>query len=132
MPAKSNRVNRRAIRIKRAYDAPEPADGIRLLVDRLWPRGVRKEALKLDRWLKELAPSPGLRTFFGHDPAKWDEFRALYKAELERPEMRPLIAEVAREAVNRPITLVYAAKDESHNHALVLREVLEEHRARRK
>jgi uncharacterized protein YeaO (DUF488 family) len=113
----TNPANRAGIRIRRAYAAAEPADGARLLVDRLWPRGIRKDALRLDRWIKELAPSPKLRAFFGHDPAKWDEFRDLYKAELGHPDLRPLIVEVAREATHRPVTLIYAAKDESHNHA---------------
>ena len=95
-----------AIRIKGAYEPPEPTDGARLLTDRLWPRGIRKDALKLDRWIEELAPSPRLRAFFGHDPAKWDEFRHLYKAELKRLESKPLIAQVANETTRRPVTLI--------------------------
>jgi uncharacterized protein YeaO (DUF488 family) len=123
-------ADQREIRIKRSYEPPEPTDGARLLVDRLWPRGIRKDALKLDRWIKELAPSPRLRAFFGHDPAIWNEFRHLYKAELKHLEMKPLIDEIADEAARRPVTLIYAARDESHNHALVLREVVKEAIAR--
>jgi uncharacterized protein YeaO (DUF488 family) len=110
------------IRLKRAYEPPAAADGARILVDRLWPRGVRKADLAIERWLKEVAPSPALRRWFGHDPARWAEFRRRYRAELEaRPE--PL-EELRRAAEAGRVTLVYAARDEAHNHAVLLRELL--------
>ncbi len=115
-----------AIGIKRAYEEPKPDDGYRVLVDRLWPRGIKKESLKLDAWLKELAPSTELRRWFGHDPARWEEFRKRYRAELSSPEAQTLLAELAERAGLGPVTLVYAARDEQHNGAVVLRELLEE------
>lgn len=107
------------IRLKRAYEAPGPEDGRRYLVDRLWPRGVKKEALQLDGWLKEVAPSNELRRWFGHDPARWEEFQQRYAAELDaQPQnWQPLLA-AARAG---DLTLVYAARDEAHNDAVVLR-----------
>lgn len=110
------------LRLKRAYDPPELEDGQRFLVDRLWPRGVKKAALGLTGWLKELAPSDQLRRWFGHDPARWTEFCQRYRAELES---RPERLEPLRAALNRgPVTLVYSARDEDHNQAVVLREYL--------
>ncbi|MFO1056098.1 MAG: DUF488 family protein [Dongiaceae bacterium] len=110
------------IRLKRAYEPPAAEDGTRILVDRLWPRGVRKPDLAIDRWLKEVAPSADLRRWFGHDPARWAEFRRRYAAELAaNPE--PL-AELRRAAAAGRVTLVYAARDEAHNHAVLLRELL--------
>lgn len=107
------------IRLKRAYEAPGSEDGRRYLVDRLWPRGVKKEALQLDGWLKEVAPSNELRRWFGHDPARWEEFQQRYAAELDaQPQnWQPLLA-AARAG---DLTLVYAARDEAHNDAVVLR-----------
>jgi uncharacterized protein YeaO (DUF488 family) len=109
------------IAIKRAYEKPAATDGRRVLVDRLWPRGVSKAKLKLDAWEKGLAPSPALRKWFGHDPKRWTEFKKRYKAEL-----RPRASELAalRKSARR-ITLVYGARDEAHTHALVLKEALE-------
>ncbi|HET7411639.1 MAG TPA: DUF488 domain-containing protein [Pararhizobium sp.] len=112
------------LKIKRAYDPPEHSDGKRVLVDRLWPRGVSKDELKLDYWWKELAPSAELRRWFGHDPERWEEFSKRYREELAaRPEdldrLRGLSAD-------RPVTLVYAAKDEDHNNAVVLKELVAE------
>lgn len=108
------------VQIKRAYDAAAPEDGYRVFVDRLWPRGVSKADLKFDDWCKDLAPSPALRTWFGHKVEHWEQFRASYESELRTPEqvarMRTLIAG----ASSPLITLVYAAKDTEHNHALVL------------
>ena len=110
------------IRIKRAYDPPEPGDGTRLLVDRLWPRGLRKEDTALQGWEKDLAPSTGLRQWFGHDPARWEEFRRRYLAEMAlNPEPFEAVRKLARSGT---VTLVYAARDEAHNHALVLRDFL--------
>lgn len=111
------------IRIKRVYDRREPDDGLRLLVDRLWPRGIAKEKLGLDGWLKDAAPSDGLRRWFGHEPDRWDEFRRRYHAELEAhgEAWRPLL-ELARK---RDITLLYSAHDLKHNNAVALRLFLE-------
>ncbi len=113
------------IQIKRVYDPPGKIDGARVLVDRLWPRGLSKEKAALTLWLKEVAPSPELRTWFGHDPARWTEFGRRYRAELKKND----------EAVGRlgdllkggPATLLYAAHDPAHNHALVLAAYLRDH-----
>ena len=110
------------LHIKRAYEPAAPEDGERFLVDRLWPRGVRKEALVLAGWLKEVAPSDALRRWFGHEPERWEEFRRRYRDELKAQQaaMRPL-----RDALKRgSVTLVYSAHDEAHNQAVVLREFL--------
>ncbi len=113
------------IKLKRAYDPPSKADGVRVLVDRLWPRGVKKDALELSFWAKELAPSTELRKRFHHDAANWEQFRIRYLKELERPEARTLLAELAQTGKRRRLTLVYGARDEKHNQAVVLKEVLE-------
>jgi uncharacterized protein YeaO (DUF488 family) len=115
-------VPRRNQAVKRAYEAAKPEDGQRILVDRLWPRGVTKAQAKLDDWLKDIAPSARLRKWFGHDPARWDEFRRRYREELK--QHGPLLRELRRQARKGPITLVYAAKDEAHNEAVVLRNVI--------
>lgn len=110
------------LRIKRAYEPASTEDGSRFLVDRLWPRGVKKEALALTAWVKEVAPSNALRRWFGHDPARWLEFRRRYRTELKsnRVALQPL-----RDALTRGVvTLVYSAYDEAHNQAVVLREYL--------
>ncbi|TWU22038.1 hypothetical protein Pla52o_30860 [Novipirellula galeiformis] len=112
------------IKIARAYDPPETEDGCRVLVDRLWPRGVKKEDLKLDDWLKELAPSDTLRKWFDHDVEKWDEFRERYRKELDSSS--EAIASLLETAAQQPIVLLYAAKDEAHNNAVVLKEFLEQ------
>ena len=110
------------MRLKRAYEPPDAGDGTRILVDRLWPRGVSKAKAAVDRWMKDLAPSAELRQWFGHDPARWDEFRRLYAAEVRtRPELLAELRGLARDGV---VTLVYAARDEAHNDAVVLRDVL--------
>ncbi len=106
------------IKRKRAYDTPDEQDGFRVLVDRLWPRGVSKEEAHLDLWLKEVAPSTDLRKWFDHDPKKWDEFRRRYEKELaDRKDDIALLREKARDGV---LTLVYGAKDTEHNQAVVL------------
>ena len=111
------------LRLKRIYDDPAPGDGFRVLVDRLWPRGVGKENAQLDLWLGDIAPSPGLRKWFNHDPVRWDEFIDRYHDELdERPEV---ITELFQKATTSPITLLFAAKDVRHNHALALKMYLE-------
>jgi uncharacterized protein YeaO (DUF488 family) len=108
--------------LKRAYEAPEKSDGRRILVDRLWPRGVSKAEADLDLWIKEIAPSAELRTWFGHDPRRWDEFRERYRAELaQHPDT---LKDLRRSAREGRITLVYSAKDEVHNDAVVLRNVI--------
>jgi uncharacterized protein YeaO (DUF488 family) len=112
------------VRLKRAYDAPTPEDGKRYLVDRLWPRGVKRDDLRLDAWLKELAPSTNLRKWFGHDPDRWTEFRSRYKAELLSTERQSLLLHLAAEATSGTITLVFAARDVRHNEAVVLQQVL--------
>ncbi|MBX3209320.1 MAG: DUF488 family protein [Labilithrix sp.] len=108
------------LRIKRIYEPPSPTDGERVLVDRLWPRGVKKEDARLDAWLAELAPSDALRRWFGHEPRRFAEFRRRYLRELERSPSRALVEELARRAARGRVTLLYAAKDEEHNNAVVL------------
>ena len=110
-------------RIKRAYDKPEADDGYRVLIDRLWPRGVSIADLKVDSWLKQIAPSDELRKWFGHDESKWDEFKRRYWAEL-RSHTEELQELVQRTEAGR-VTLVYAARDTMHNNALALKEYLE-------
>jgi uncharacterized protein YeaO (DUF488 family) len=112
------------IAIKRAYEDPAPADGYRVLVDRVWPRGRTKDALALDEWAKDLAPSAGLRKWFGHDPGKWRTFQERYRQELEAPEQRQRLHDLLRTAAKGTLTLVYGARDEEHNQATVLRDVL--------
>jgi uncharacterized protein YeaO (DUF488 family) len=113
-----------AIQVRRAYDPPEPGDGYRALIDHIWPRGVTKADARLDVWLKELAVSSELRRWFGHDPARWDEFRRRYRDELRAPERRPCLEELAGRARAGPVTIVYGARDTEHNNAVVLAEVL--------
>ena len=112
-----------SILLKRAYESPEPGDGLRILVDRLWPRGVAKESAQIDLWLKEVAPSTALRQWFGHDPLKWHEFRVRYFEELgQHPEA---VEELAQHAGRGVVTLVYGAKDKAHSHALALKDYLQ-------
>ncbi len=109
------------ISIKRVYDAPERSDGFRVLVDRLWPRGVSKETSRIDLWLKDVAPSKQLREWFSHDPAKWEEFRKRYSVELK--DKQELLKQIrAIEKREKTVTLLYAAKDKEHNQAVVLKE----------
>lgn len=110
------------VKIKRIYDPAAPADGKRILVDRMWPRGIKKEEAVLDEWLKELAPSTELRKWFGHDPAKWRDFRSRYKSELKGSA--DIIDRLRQESQRETITLLYAAKDVEHNNAVVLREIV--------
>ena len=106
--------------IKRVYDKPEKRDGRRILVDRVWPRGLTKEKASVDLWLKEIAPSTELRKWFGHDPAKWEGFRKRYIGELKENKEQ---VSVLKEALKKgKVTLVYGAKDEEHNQALVIKE----------
>ena len=109
------------VRLRRIYE-PAGEDGLRVLIDRLWPRGVRRDGVRIDAWLKDLAPSSALRRWFGHDPARWSEFRRRYRAELRT--QGALIEQLRQAARERPLTLLYAARDAKHNHALVLREAI--------
>lgn len=110
------------IKLKRAYEPVDPEDGTRILVDRLWPRGVSKVEAALDQWMKEIAPSTELRKWFGHDPGRWKEFCRRYSAELKQnSELLSNLRSLARQG---PVTLVYSAHDEVHNDAIVLRDVI--------
>jgi uncharacterized protein YeaO (DUF488 family) len=116
------------IRVKRVYESPEPGDGTRILVERLWPRGVRKDELALDAWLKEVAPSTGLRRWFGHDPARWEEFQRRYAAELStQPDACDTIQ---RAADSGAVTLLFSARDVVHNNAVALKSFLEARKER--
>jgi uncharacterized protein YeaO (DUF488 family) len=110
------------VRLKRAYDPASPTDGYRVLIDRLWPRGISREQARLDGWEKELAPSATLRQWFGHDPRRFEEFRRRYIEELRNE--RPRLTSLRRRAREGTLTLVYAAHDTEHNGAVVLAEVL--------
>jgi uncharacterized protein YeaO (DUF488 family) len=112
------------IRLKRAYEDPSPLDGHRVLVERLWPRGVTKERAALDLWLKDVAPSAELRRWFNHDAARWPEFQRRYREELLRRPQE--LAVLRRLAAAGPVTLVYGSRDEEHNAALVLQGLLED------
>jgi uncharacterized protein YeaO (DUF488 family) len=114
-----SRIKAANFKLKRAYDPPEAGDGTRILVDRLWPRGVKKTDAAIEQWAKDLAPSAALRKWFGHDPGRWEEFCERYAAEVsQHPDQLKQLRELARE---RPITLIYSAHDELHNNAVALR-----------
>lgn len=110
------------IRVKRVYEPPARSDGVRILVDRLWPRGLDRDKAQIDDWMKDAAPSDALRRWYGHDPEKWPEFRARYLAELTQNPAAQELKHMA--AKTKTLTLLFAAKDESHNNAVVLREFL--------
>ena len=112
-----------SIQLKRVYDKAVKADGQRVLVDRVWPRGLTKKEAQIDDWLKEIAPSARLRKWFGHDPARWKEFKKRYTAELEA--QREEIEQLARKARKQTVTLLFGAKDIEHNNAVVLKEYLQ-------
>jgi uncharacterized protein YeaO (DUF488 family) len=110
------------IKLKRVYEEPSPKDGFRVLVDRLWPRGLSKERAAVDLWLKEAAPSPELRKWFDHDPARWQQFQQRYRAELrDKKDALKLLKQKSKEGT---VTLVYAARDEEHNGAVALKRFL--------
>ena len=112
------------IKLKRVYEKPSKEDGLRVLVERLWPRGFTKERASVDLWLKDIAPSTELRKWFGHDPAKWEQFCKRYMTELkQKKDAVNLLKQKSKEGV---ITLVYAARDEKHNSAIALKEILEQ------
>jgi len=117
------------INIKRVYDKAEKTDGTRLLVERLWPRGIKKESLQIENWLKDVGPTTELRKWFSHDPEKWDEFRRRYFAELQaNPDAwKPILTAVRQGAV----TLIYSSHDTEHNNAVALREFLKRHTPRK-
>jgi uncharacterized protein YeaO (DUF488 family) len=112
------------IKLKRVYETASQDDGVRILVERLWPRGVKKEALKLDTWLKDVAPSDGLRRWFGHEPKKWNGFRDRYFAELDaNPQTWESVAKAGRRG---RVTLIYSSRDTEHNNAVALKTYLED------
>ena len=123
------RIAANNVKLKRVYEPPAREDGTRILIDRLWPRGLSKEDAALDLWMKEIAPTTELRKWFAHDPARWEEFRHRYADEVQRnAELLKQLWTLARQG---PITLVYSARDEAHNDAVVLRDVLLGHRSER-
>lgn len=115
---------RTVVQMKRAYDAPQPADGTRVLIDRLWPRGLTKDAARIDLWLKDVAPSKELRIWYGHDPARFDEFRHRYQRELAVEPGRSALAQLRSLSTRGTVTLIFAAKDAEHSDAAVLRDML--------
>ena len=113
------------LRIKRVYKPPEDADGVRVLVDRLWPRGLSKERVRIDLWLKEIAPSDALRRRFHDDPGGWEDFKTAYYAELERAPVQSAVRELLDRLSRQSVTLLFAARDEVRNNAVVLKEWLD-------
>lgn len=111
------------LKVKRVYEPPSADDGVRILVDRLWPRGLTKEAVHAETWEKELAPSNGLRTWYAHDPAKWDEFRRRYRKELEASGMWDELMRIAARARREDVTLLYGSKERERNQAVALKEM---------
>ena len=110
------------VKIKRIYETPSPDDGKRIYIDRLWPRGIKKEEVKMDEWLKEISPSDRLRKWFGHDPSKYAEFKIRYKKELEKHS--EILERIKKEAKKESVTLLFSAKDVEHNNAIVIEELL--------
>ncbi len=113
------------IKVKRVYEEPTKRDGTRILVERLWPRGFTKERAAIDLWLRDVAPSPELRAWFAHDPAKWAEFHRRYLAELKREPAASAVQAIMEKARHGTVTLVFSSRDEEHNNAVVLHEYLE-------
>lgn len=117
-------MRRRRIKLKRVYDRPCPEDGLRVLVDALWPRGLSRRAASADLWIKEAAPSPALRRWYGHDPRRWKAFRRKYRAELaKRRDLLDLLNDLRR---HTPLTLLFGARDSARNNAVVLHELLDD------
>ena len=116
-------MTRQPLRVKRVYQAPDTEDGVRVLVDRLWPRGLSRERAQIDLWLKEIAPSTALRKWFGHDLDRWQEFKKRYWRELDH--QRDQVEKLARETSKRKITLLFGAKDTEHNNAVALKDYIE-------
>jgi uncharacterized protein YeaO (DUF488 family) len=117
-----NKILASNVRLKRAYEPPATDDGTRILIDRLWPRGLTKERAAIDQWMKDISPSTKLRKWFGHDPARWDEFRRRYAQEVHKNSA--LLEQLRSLAQRGPITLVYSAHDEKHNDAVELKELI--------
>ncbi len=113
------------VKISRAYDEPAARDGVRILVDGLWPRGVKKADLKISAWEKSIAPSKALRTWYGHDPAKWPEFRKRYRKELEEPPRREALDRLVNMARQGTLTLVFGTRDAEHSNAAVIAEAIQ-------
>lgn len=116
------------IKLKRVYEPADPDDGMRILVDRVWPRGIKKADLNVVRWDKEIAPSSDLRKWFGHDPERWPEFEQRYRQELGAPDKQAALDEIAAEARRGTVTLIYGARDTEHNQAVALKHYLDERR----
>jgi uncharacterized protein YeaO (DUF488 family) len=112
------------LKVKRVYESKEAGDGVRILVDKLWPRGLRSAEAGIDEWMKDVAPSDELRKWFAHDPEKWPEFKRKYTKELADPQKATLLKRIAESAATGNVTLVYAAKDTEHNNARVLKEFI--------
>lgn len=122
-----HKIHSENVKLKRAYESPRRTDGTRVLIDRLWPRGVKKTDAKIDEWMKDIAPSTPLRKWFGHDPARWPKFQDRYEAEVrQHPEYLKRLRTLAREGL---LTLVFSAHDEAHNDAVVLRKMILGHRS---
>jgi len=119
-------MTRQPLRIKRVYEAPDPGDGVRVLVDRLWPRGLSRERAQIDLWLKEIAPSDALRRRFHGDPAGWEDFKTAYYTELERSLAQSAVRELFDRLSREPVTLLFAARDATRNNAVALKEWLED------
>jgi uncharacterized protein YeaO (DUF488 family) len=117
-------VQETMVKLKRAYDPPAPSDGYRVLVDRLWPRGVRKQNLEIDAWERPVAPSSDLRRWFGHDPKRWSAFRQRYRHELREGSASERLQELAARAARGTVTLIFASHDREHNNAVVLKDEL--------
>jgi uncharacterized protein YeaO (DUF488 family) len=122
-------MTRQKLRIKRVYEPPQPEDGARILVDRLWPRGLSRERARVDLWLKEIAPSTTLRRRFHGDPGGWEEFRTAYYAELEEPAAQVAVRSLLDQLRCEPVTLLFAARDEARNNAVALKEWLDKRTA---
>jgi len=114
------------VKIRRVYDPPFESEGKRYLVDGLWPRGIKKESLGLEAWLKNIAPTPTLRKWFSHDPEKWEEYKRRFRLELRDPEKERVLEELAQQARTGDITLLFATRDREHNNGVVIKEIIEE------
>ncbi len=113
------------IKVKRVYEPASQDDGLRILVDRLWPRGLTKEGAAIYKWVKEVAPSDNLRKWFSHDPKKWEEFKRRYREELKAPEKMAILEEIKKMAKAGTVTLLFGAREERYNNAVALKEILE-------
>ena len=118
-------MTRHQLRVKRVYKPPDESDGVRVLVDRLWPRGLSRERAQIDLWLKEISPSDTLRRLFHSDPAGWEEFKTAYYAELERATAQAAVRDLLERLTREPVTLLFAARDETRNNAVALKEWLD-------